>query len=152
MNSTPELSSTTEGWRAYDGVLSRRVLAFVADYLIVLLLCIPAAVLLTLFSIVTLGLGFFLFPALFFIVAGLYFGLSLGGRAQSTPGMRMAGIAVRRVDGRPMDFMTAIVHVVLFWILNSVLSPLILLAGLFIERSRLVHDLLIGTEAVRTDR
>jgi uncharacterized RDD family membrane protein YckC len=38
----------------------------------------------------------------------------------------------------------------LFWILNSVLTPLVLLAGLFIERSRLVHDLLLGTAAVRT--
>jgi uncharacterized RDD family membrane protein YckC len=151
MNSAPELASNAQDWRLYDGVLSRRVLAFVADYLIVLVLCIPASVFLILFSIATLGLGLFLFPALFFIVAALYFGLSVGGRLQSTPGMRMAGIVVRRIDGRPMDFMTAVVHLVLFWILNAVLSPLILLAGLFIERSRLVHDLLIGTEAVRAD-
>lgn len=64
--------------------------------------------------------------------------------------MRAMGIAIVRVDGRPMDFMTAIVHLALFWILNSVLTPLILLAGLFIERSRLIHDLLVGTVTVRT--
>ena len=54
------------------------------------------------------------------------------------------------LDGRKIDFVTAIAHLALFWILNSVLTPLVLLAGLFIERSRLVHDLLLGTAAART--
>ncbi|TDK37054.1 RDD family protein [Rhizobium deserti] len=139
-----------DDWRAYSGVLSRRVLAFILDYLIVLLLCIPAAVVVFFLGIITLGLGFMLYPALFVIVALLYFGLTLGGPNQASPGMRMAGIAVARMDGKPMDFMTAMVHTVLFWLINSVLTPLILLAGLFIERSRLVHDLLLGTVVVRT--
>ena len=150
MSNVPEIIIATDS-RLYRGVLSRRVLAFFVDYLFVAILCIPAAVILFLLSLATFGLGFILFPALFFIVAVLYFGLSLGGRSQSTPGMRMAGIAIRRIDGQRMDFMTAMVHLVLFWIINSVLTPFILLAGLFIDHSRLVHDLLIGTEAVRTD-
>jgi uncharacterized RDD family membrane protein YckC len=139
-----------DDWRAYSGVLSRRVLAFIVDYMIVLLLCIPAAVVVFLLGIITLGLGFMLYPALFVIVALLYFGLTLGGPNQASPGMRMAGIAVARVDGKRMDFLTAMVHTVLFWLINSILTPLILLAGLFIERSRLVHDLLLGTVVVRT--
>jgi uncharacterized RDD family membrane protein YckC len=114
------------------------------------LLCIPAAVVVFLLGIITLGLGFMLYPALFVIVALLYFGLTLGGPNQASPGMRMAGIAVARVDGKRMDFLTAMVHTVLFWLINSILTPLILLAGLFIERSRLVHDLLLGTVVVRT--
>jgi len=86
---------------------------------------------------------------LFFIVALLYFGLTLGGASQGSPGMRAMGLAMTRVDGRRMDFLTAMVHTVLFWVINSVLTPLVLLAGLFIERSRLVHDLLLGTVVVR---
>jgi uncharacterized RDD family membrane protein YckC len=139
-----------DDWRAYSGVLSRRVFAFVVDYALVLLLCIPAAVVVFFLGILTLGLGWFLYPALFVIVALIYFGMTVGGRAQASPGMRAMGIAVARLDGRRIDFMTAVVHMVLFWILNSVLTPLILLAGLFIERSRLVHDLLLGTVVVRT--
>jgi uncharacterized RDD family membrane protein YckC len=139
-----------EDWRAYSGVLSRRVFAFILDYIIVALLCIPAAIVLFFLSIVTLGLGFFLYPALFVIVAGLYFGFTVGGSAQASLGMRSMGIAIVRVDGRPMDFLTAIVHLALFWILNSVLTPLILLVGLFTERSRLIHDFLVGTVTVRT--
>ena len=150
MSNVPEVINATESL-LYRGVLSRRVLAFLVDYLFVAILCIPAAVILFIVSVATLGLGFILYPALFFIVAVLYFGLSLGGRSQATPGMRMAGIAIRRVDGQRMDFMTAMVHLVLFWVINSILSPLILLAGLFIDHNRLVHDLLIGTEAIRTN-
>lgn len=139
-----------EDWRAYSGVLSRRVFAFLIDYLIVAALWVPAAVLVFFIGVLTLGLGFFLYPILFFIVAGLYFGLSLSGPSQATPGMRAMGIAMVRLDGRRIDFVTAIAHLALFWILNSILTPLILLAGLFIERSRLVHDLLLGTATVRT--
>jgi uncharacterized RDD family membrane protein YckC len=138
-----------DDWRAYSGVLSRRIFAFVIDYLFVLLLCIPAAVIVFFLGILTLGLGFMLYPALFFIVALLYFGLTLGGASQGSPGMRAMGLAMTRIDGRRMDFLTAMVHTVLFWVINSVLTPLVLLAGLFIERSRLVHDLLLGTVVVR---
>ncbi|MBB3453734.1 putative RDD family membrane protein YckC [Rhizobium sp. BK313] len=149
LNPSP-LYAAPDDWRAYSGVLSRRIFAFIVDYVIVGLLCIPAAIVLFFVSILTLGLGFLLYPALFIIVAGLYFGWTLGGPHQASLGMRAMGVAMVRVDGRPMDFLTAIVHLALFWILNSVLTPLILLAGLFIERSRLVHDLLLGTVIVRT--
>ena len=140
-----------DDWRAYSGVLTQRAFAFVIDYTIVLLLCIPAAVVVFFLGIITLGLGFFLFPALFVIVALLYFGVTLGGPSQATLGMRALGIAMMRLDGRRIDFLTAMVHTVLFWIINSVLTPLILLAGLFTDRSRLVHDMLLGTVVVRTD-
>lgn len=139
-----------DDWRAYSGVLSRRVFAFLIDYAIVLLLCIPAAVIVFFLGVITLGLGFFLYPALFVIVAVLYFGMTLGGPSQATPGMRAMGIAMARMDGRRIDFLLSTVHIVLFWVINSVLTPLILLAGLFTERSRLVHDFLLGTVIVRT--
>jgi uncharacterized RDD family membrane protein YckC len=139
-----------DDWRAYSGVLSRRIFAFLIDYAIVLLLCIPAAVIVFFLGIITLGLGFFLYPALFVIVAVLYFGMTLGGPSQATPGMRAMGIAMARMDGQRIDFLLSTVHIVLFWVINSVLTPLILLAGLFTERSRLVHDFLLGTVMVRT--
>jgi uncharacterized RDD family membrane protein YckC len=148
LNQNP-LYAASDDWRAYSGVLSRRVFAFILDYLIVALLCIPAAIVLFFLSIVTLGLGFFLYPALYVIVAGIYFGLTVGGFSQASLGMRAMGISMARVDGQRIDFLTAIVHLALFWILNSVLTPLVLLVGLFTERSRLLHDLLIGTVTVR---
>lgn len=138
-----------QDWRAYSGVLSRRALAFCIDYLLIGALWIPAAIVVFVLGIITLGLAWFLYPALFVIVALLYFGWTLGGQSQATPGMKAMGIAMARTDGRRMDFMLAVAHTVFFWIVNSVLTPLILLVGLFTDRSRLVHDMLLGTVMVR---
>jgi uncharacterized RDD family membrane protein YckC len=41
---------------------------------------------------------------------------------------------------------------VLFWAGNVLLTPLVLLATLVLERKRTVHDLLLGTVVVRSDR
>lgn len=136
---------------AYSGVLSRRVLAFLVDYLIIAILWIPAAVVLFFVGIATLGLAFLLYPVLYFIVAVFYFGLTMGGPAQASPGMRAMGIAVVRTNGMPMDFVTAIAHLALLWLFNSLLTPLILLVGIFTDRKRLIHDFLIGAVMVRSE-
>lgn len=134
---------------AFDGVLTRRVLAFVVDYAIVAVLLVPAWVILFFFSLLTLGLGFALYPISFFLVAGAYFALTLGSPRQATPGMQVMDLAMARDDGRQMDFGIAMVHVLAFWIINSLLTPFLLLVGLFTERRRLIHDMLLGTYMVR---
>ncbi|OLP59959.1 hypothetical protein BJF93_10225 [Xaviernesmea oryzae] len=148
---TDDIRLPSNDWRAYRGVLSRRVMAFLVDYLFVAVLWIPASFALAFIGILTLGLAFVLYPALFAIVAMLYFGFTVGGPAQASPGMRMMGLMVARTDGRPMDFLTAIVHLVIFWLANALLTPFIVLIGLFTDRGRLLHDFLIGTVTVRRD-
>jgi uncharacterized RDD family membrane protein YckC len=37
------------------------------------------------------------------------------------------------------------VHAVVFWVSVSVLTPFILVIGLFNSRKRLLHDMLVGT-------
>lgn len=138
--------------RAYEGVLTRRVVAFCIDYLLIGLLMIPFAILVFFVGIITLGLGWALFGVLFPLVAIIYVWNTLGGRNQATTGMRMMGIRLDRVDGKPVDGMLAVVHTVLFWAGNVVLTPLILLASLFTDRKRTIHDLLLGTVVTRTDR
>jgi uncharacterized RDD family membrane protein YckC len=138
--------------RAYDGVLTRRAFAFLLDYLIVALLTIPFAILIAIFGILTFGLGWMLFGILVPAVALVYVWNTLGGRNQATVGMRMMGIRLERLDGNRVDGMLAVVHSVLFWGLNVVLTPLILLATLFTDRKRTVHDLLLGTVVTRSDR
>lgn len=149
MSNYDEVRLPSTDWRAYRGVLSRRIFAFLIDYAIVALLWVPAAVVVFFLGIITLGLGWMLYPALFVIVAMLYFGLTVGGPNQASVGMNVMDLAVMRVDGRPMDFLTSIVYLVLFWLGNAVLTPFILLIGLFTDRSRLLHDLLLGTVVVR---
>lgn len=135
-----------------DGLLTRRMLAFVIDYMIVAFLMIPAAVAVFFIGVLTLGLGFYLYPVLFFIIAGLYFGLTLSSSAQASLGMRVMDVMMVRDDGLRIDFPTAIAHLVIFWILNSVLTPFILLAALFTNRKRLLHDIALGTVQVRASR
>ncbi|MEX0955689.1 MAG: RDD family protein [Rhizobiaceae bacterium] len=138
--------------RAYDGVRTRRIFAFLLDYVIVGLLMIPFAVVVLLLGLLTFGLGWMLFGILFPIVAILYIWNTLGGPEQATVGMRMMDIKLERLDGRPVDGMLAVMHSVLFWAANAVLTPLVLLVTLFTDRKRALHDLLLGTVVARSDR
>lgn len=146
------LTSRLDDVRAYDGVRTRRVLACVIDYVIVGLLTIPFAILVLVLGLLTLGLGWMLFSVLVPLVAIVYIWNTLGGRDQATVGMKVMGIRLDRLDGAPIDGMTAVVHSVLFWAGNVVLTPLILLVTLFSDRKRTLHDLLLGTVVTRTDR
>ncbi len=146
------ITSRLDDVRAYDGVRTRRVMAFLVDYLIVGVLVIPFAVVVFLLGLLTFGLGWSLFAILVPAVAILYVWNTLGGPSQATVGMRMMDIRLDRLDGRPIDGMTAVVHSVLFWAANVILTPLILLATLFTDRKRTVHDLLLGTVVTRAGR
>jgi len=138
--------------RIYEGVLTRRMMAFVIDYLLVGLMMIPFAILVFVFGIVTLGLGWALFSVLFPAVALTYVWNTMGGPNQATVGMRMMDIRLERLDGERIDGLLAVVHTVLFWAGNVLLTPLVLLATLFLDRKRTVHDLLLGTVVTRSDR
>lgn len=133
-----------------DGVLKRRVFAFLVDALFVALLCIPVSVVIFFLGIVTLGLGWLLYAIMFPVIAMLYVALTMGGEAQATPGMRANDIHIVRLDGARIDPMTALVHSVMFWAGNVVLTPLILLVTLFSDQKRTLHDLLLGTIMIRT--
>ena len=146
------IASRLDDVRAYDGVRTRRIFAFLLDYLIVGLLLIPFAILVFLLGLLTFGLGWSLFAILAPVVALIYVWNTLGGPNQATVGMRMMGIRLDRLDGRPVDSMLAVVHSVLFWAGNVVLTPLVLLVSLFADRKRTLHDLLLGTVVTRTDR
>lgn len=146
------LASRLDDWRVYEGVRSRRVFAFLVDYLIIGLLLIPFAILVFLLGILTLGLGWALFGILGPAVALIYVWNTLGGASQATLGMQMMGIRLERLDGQRVDGLLAVVHTVLFWAGNAILTPLILLASLFLDRKRTLHDLLLGTVVTRSDR
>lgn len=138
--------------RAYDGVRTRRIFAFLLDYLIVGLISIPFAIVVLLLGIITFGLGWVLFGFLVPVVALTYVWFTLGSADQATTGMKMMNIRLERLDGRPVDGMFAIVHSIMFWAGNVILTPLVLLITLFSDRKRTLHDLLLGTAVVRTGR
>ena len=132
----------------FEGVLSRRAVAFIIDLIIIAVPVMAAAIFIFVFGLVTLGLGWMLFwllsPASI-IWALFYYGLTLGGTASATIGMRAMEIEMRTWYGAPAYFVLGAVHAILYWLTVSFLTPFILLAGLFDARRRLLHDMLLGT-------
>lgn len=138
----------------FRGVLMRRVMAFLIDLIVLALPVILAVVFIALFGFVTLGLGWALFwllsPASV-IWAIVYYGLTLGGPNSATIGMRAMGLQMRTWFGEPAYFLLGATHAVLFWVSVSVLTPFVLLVGLFNGRRRLLHDMVLGTVIINSD-
>jgi uncharacterized RDD family membrane protein YckC len=135
----------------FDGVLSRRVIAFVIDVAIICLPVLFLAVLIFIFGVITLGFGWILYVLLYpaaVVWALLYYGLTFGSPASATIGMRVMDLEMRTWYGSPAYFVLGAVHAIVYWISVSFLTPLILLVGLFNERGRLLHDILVGTVVI----
>jgi uncharacterized RDD family membrane protein YckC len=138
----------------FEGVLARRILAFAVDVFLIIVPVVLAALFIFMFGLVTFGLGWVLFwllsPAAV-IWALVYYGTTLGSPASATIGMRVMDIEMRTWYGGPMYFLLGAVHAIVFWITVSALTPLILLVGLFNERRRLLHDMLVGTVVINNE-
>ena len=132
----------------FRGLLTRRVVAFLIDIVVISVPVIVGYLFIAVFGLITLGLGWALFwlawPASV-IWAIIYYGASLGGHHSATLGMRVMDIELRTWYGAPGYFLLGAMHGVLFWVSISVLSPLVLLVGLFNSRRRLLHDIVLGT-------
>jgi uncharacterized RDD family membrane protein YckC len=135
----------------FPGVLTRRLIAFLIDLVVLSIPVILAVIFIAVFGVVTLGLGWVLFwlvsPASV-IWALIYYGASLGGPHSATIGMRMMDLQMRTWYGAPTYFVLGAMHAVAFWVSVSFLTPLVLLVGLFNSRRRLLHDILSGTIVV----
>ncbi|RFC65124.1 RDD family protein [Fulvimarina endophytica] len=139
-----------EPW-LYRSALRRRTAAFLIDYSLVLLLSVPAAIVIFLLGIVTFGLAFGLYAFMLPAIAILYIAVTMGGRRQATYGMRLTDLEVKRLDGGRVDPTLAVLHGVLFWASTALLTPAVVLVGLFTRRKQLLHDLLLGTVICRRD-
>mgnify|MGYP002633021501 CR=1 FL=1 len=132
----------------FEGVLARRVVAFLIDFVVIAVPVMLAAMFIFVFGIVTLGFGwalYWLLPPASVVWAIVYFGLGLGGVRSATVGMRVVDLEMRTWYGTPAYFVLGAVHAIAFWISVSALTPFILLVAFFNRRRRLLHDILLGT-------
>lgn len=135
----------------FEGVLPRRLLAFAIDVAVILAPVALAVVVIILFGLVTFGLGWALLALLYpgtVIWALVYYGLTFGSPASATIGMRVMEIEMRTWYGAPCYFVLGAVHAVAFYISVSMLTPFVLLVGLFNQRHRLLHDIVLGTVVI----
>ena len=137
----------------FRGVLTRRFFACLIDLVVLSVPVILGYLFIAVFGVITLGLGWVLFwiawPASV-IWAIVYYGASLGGPHSATIGMRVMDLELRTWYGAPGYFVLGAMHAVLFWVSVSVLSPLVLLVGLFNGRRRLLHDIVLGTVIINS--
>ena len=132
----------------FEGVLVRRVVAFIIDLIIIAIPLVAAWMFIFVFGLITLGLGwglFWLLSPASVVWALFYYGYTIGSPASATIGMRAMEIEMRTWYGAPAYFVLGAVHAVVYWISVSVLTPFIVLVGFFNARRRLLHDMLIGT-------
>jgi uncharacterized RDD family membrane protein YckC len=136
----------------FEGVLPRRVIAWIIDLVILSVPILILAAFIVAATIATLGLAAILFALLsplfwplIVIWAVCYYGFTLGSPASATIGMRVMDLEMRTWYGSPAYFVLGAVHAIVFWITVSFLTPFILLVALFNDRGRLLHDMLVGT-------
>ena len=135
----------------FDGVMSKRIIAFFVDAIIILLLTAVAAILVLVFGVITLGLGWLLLPIVFPIVGLGYNALTVGGPNSATVGQRLMGLELRMWFGGKVTPLIAAFHALLFWVsLYTLLGWLVnVLWAVFDPRKRCLHDILAGVVAIK---
>lgn len=141
----PTYGSSTESEAGGEGIVGRRVVAYLIDFFILMSVW-PLAWIFSAISLFTLApLTFALVP----LVPILYHTLLLSSRRSATLGMRAMGLRVLREDqdvGPEMP--QAFIQTALFY-LSLATSGLLLLWCLFDDKGRCLHDILSGTRIVR---
>ena len=133
----------------FEGVLTRRVVAFFIDLMVMSVMILAFAFAGLIAGFVTFGLGWL---ALVFVVPAtivLYYGATLGSPKRATLGMRMMDIVLTPARSKPLDGWMAIIHAGVFWLTTWISWPLSLLFALFTPRRQMIHDLVTGTLMLR---
>ena len=131
-----------------EGTIVRRILAFVADGVIVVVITKALAVPLFMLGILTLGLAMPLLHVLPFI-APLYNFLSLLTRLSATPGQALFGLSVRdHMTLAPPGALAALAWTAGFYA-SLALSGIPFALAIFNTRHRTLHDMLSGLVVVR---
>jgi uncharacterized RDD family membrane protein YckC len=134
----------------FEGVLWRRVFAYMVDLLLIAVVAVGAWVVFAALWLLSFGL---LGPLLWFLFGLLplaYHTLLLAGRHSATPGMRCFDLELRSVTGERPNLLQAFIQTALFYATVGMTGSLILLVALFNRRRRTLHDFLAGTVMVRT--
>ncbi|WP_157970113.1 RDD family protein [Pelagibacterium sediminicola] len=133
----------------FESILTRRVLAFVIDCVVMSILIVVLSIVAGVLGIFTLGLAWLSIPVMVPVVFIAYYAVTLGSPSRATLGMRAMDIVLTPTRDAPLDGWMAMLHVVAFWATCSLLTPFILAVGLITNRRQLLHDILLGVLMVR---
>ncbi|MBD8065007.1 RDD family protein [Devosia sp. PTR5] len=145
----PALPDPASAPELFEGLLTRRVVAYLIDVVIMGTIVLAVALAGTILGFLTFGLAW---ASLVFLVPGsivLYYALTLGSARRATVGMQMMDIVLTPARGQVLDGWLAIVHALVFWVTIWISWPVAFLFVLFTPRRQMIHDLLLGTLMVR---
>lgn len=147
--SRPYLPDPATAPELFDGVLTRRVIAYFIDLAIMGALVLALTMVGAILGVLTFGLAF---ASLVFVIPAaivLYYAATLGSSRRATVGMQMMDIVLTPTRGQPLDGWMAILHALVFWLTFWICWPVSLLFALFTPRRQMIHDLVVGTLMVR---
>lgn len=132
----------------YDGVPSRRLVAWFVDFAVITVLSLIAT---AIFGVLTLGFGFMALPFIFLATAFVYRTLTIAS-ASATWGMRMMGIELRTRMGERFDFGHAAIHTGIFMVLMASIIGWIatVVAILGTRYNQGLPDLVLGTVMINS--
>ncbi len=133
----------------FEGVLSRRAMAYIVDILILIGIAIVYHLASGLIGLLSFGLLYGPLVALAALVPVAYHTLTIGGPQSATIGMRLFGLEVRVWNGGRPGYLQALLHTIVFFFSIGITGGLILLVPLFHNRHRCLHDIICGTLVVR---
>jgi uncharacterized RDD family membrane protein YckC len=132
----------------FEGVLSRRVLAWLVDTVVISAIAAGMLVAGLVIGIVTLGLGLIVLPFIVPFAILAYYAMTLGSPARSTIGMRLFDLVLTPARGKPLDGWAILIHPIIFW-LTIWFAWVAVLLPLFTPRRQMLHDLITGTLMLR---
>ena len=131
-----------------EGVLARRVGAWVLDLVAVGILVLALWLVLVAFGVLTLGLAFPLMGVLPAVPIAYHI-LFVAGRGSATPGQRLMDLTVRRdADFGTPSLLQAVLFTAGLWLTLGA-GVVWLAAALFTANRRALHDIVAGVIVVR---
>jgi uncharacterized RDD family membrane protein YckC len=144
-----ELPDPANSPQLYEGLLTRRAVAYAIDVAILAGISFVLAMVLLVVGVLTLGLAWLAMPIIIPVAILGYYAATLGSPMRATVGMQAMDIVLTPVRGQPLDGWTILVHPILFWVTIWICWPVSLAFALFTPRRQMLHDLVTGTLMLR---
>lgn len=146
---TPALPDPQTAPELFEGLLMRRVLAFIIDVVVMSVMIVAFSLVGLVAGFLTFGLGWLALTVVVPASIVLYYAATLGSPRRATLGMQAMDIVLTPTRGQPLDGWMAFIHAGVFWITTWISWPVSLLFALFTPRRQMIHDLVTGTLMLR---
>ena len=138
------------GGELYQGVMGRRIFAYMADVVILTMLLLGAWMVAVTAGIATMGLLWPILLAVITCIPFLYHTLLIGGIRSATWGMCLFDIEVRDLEGDRPNLLQAVAMTLVFYISVSITAWLVLVIAPFNTYHRTLHDFATRLVVVRS--